>query len=100
MPVTRRLFPRSFRHPAAALLLLASVAAACTFRLVPRRPDATPLVGAVATVGMTVADADRSVDFYSRVLAFTVVSDVEMAGTDVERLQGVFGIRMRDGRST
>jgi hypothetical protein len=100
MPVTRRPFPRSFRHPTAALLLLASATAACTLRPVPREAEATPLVGAVTTVGMTVAAVDRSVDFYSRVLAFTVVSDVEVAGADVERLQGVFGIRMRDGRPT
>jgi catechol 2,3-dioxygenase-like lactoylglutathione lyase family enzyme len=44
---------------------------------------------------MTVADMDRSVDFYSRVLAFEKVSDVEVAGPDYERLQGVFGLRMR-----
>jgi len=45
------------------------------------------------------ADRDRSVDFYSRVLAFTVISDVEVAGVDVERLPGIFGLHMRAART-
>jgi catechol 2,3-dioxygenase-like lactoylglutathione lyase family enzyme len=53
------------------------------------------LVRAVDAIGMTVADMDRSVAFYSRVLAFEKVSDVEVAGEAYERLQGVFGLRMR-----
>jgi catechol 2,3-dioxygenase-like lactoylglutathione lyase family enzyme len=44
---------------------------------------------------MTVSDMDRSVDFFSRVLFFEKVSDVEVAGEDYEHLQGLFGIRMR-----
>ncbi len=55
----------------------------------------TPLVERVAAVGMTVSDMDRSVEFYSKVLSFEKVSDVEVAGEDYERLQGVFGLRMR-----
>jgi len=54
-----------------------------------------PLVRAVESVGMTVADADRSIDFYSRVLSFQKISDVEIEGSDYERLEGVFGLRMR-----
>jgi catechol 2,3-dioxygenase-like lactoylglutathione lyase family enzyme len=52
-------------------------------------------VSAVATVGMTVLDMDRSVEFYSRVLSFTKVSDTEVWGTEYEQLQGIFGLRMR-----
>ena len=59
------------------------------------RPSATVDVKAVVSVGMTVADMDRSVDFYSRVLSFEKVSDVEVAGTEYERLTGVFGLRLR-----
>jgi len=44
---------------------------------------------------MTVADADRSVAFYSTVLGFEKVSDVEVWGSEYEQLQGVFGLRMR-----
>jgi catechol 2,3-dioxygenase-like lactoylglutathione lyase family enzyme len=50
---------------------------------------------AVASVGMTVADMDRSVDFYTKVLSFQKVSDVEVLGTEYERLQGLFGVRLR-----
>ena len=54
-----------------------------------------PLVSAVTAVGMTVADMDRSLEFYSKVLPFEKVSDVEVTGAEYERLQGVFGLRMR-----
>ena len=54
-----------------------------------------PLVDAVDAVGMTVADMDRSVAFFTNVLTFEKMSDVELAGEEYERLQGVFGLRMR-----
>jgi catechol 2,3-dioxygenase-like lactoylglutathione lyase family enzyme len=38
---------------------------------------------------------ERSLAFYSRVLDFETLSDVEVWGPDWERLQGVFGLRMR-----
>jgi len=44
---------------------------------------------------MTVSDMDRSVEFFSKVLSFEKVSDVEVAGSEYERLQGVFGARLR-----
>jgi len=56
---------------------------------------AVPLVEEVGAIGMTVSDMDAFVDFYSRVLSFEKVSDVEVTGEDYERLQGVFGLRMR-----
>jgi catechol 2,3-dioxygenase-like lactoylglutathione lyase family enzyme len=54
-----------------------------------------PVVEAVEAVGMTVADMERSVRFYSSVLSFEKVSDVEVTGSAYEQLQGVFGLRMR-----
>jgi catechol 2,3-dioxygenase-like lactoylglutathione lyase family enzyme len=54
-----------------------------------------PLAVAVQAIGMTVSDMDRSIDFYSRVLMFEKVSDVEVSGDHYEALQGVFGLRMR-----
>jgi hypothetical protein len=42
--------------------------------------SAQPLVWALDSVGMTVADMDRAVDFYSKVLTFEKISDVEIAG--------------------
>jgi catechol 2,3-dioxygenase-like lactoylglutathione lyase family enzyme len=38
---------------------------------------------------------DRSVEFFSKVLSFEKVSDVEVMGSEYERLQGLFGVRMR-----
>ena len=44
---------------------------------------------------MTVSDTDRSIEFFSKVLSFEKVSEVEVAGNEYEQLQGVFGARMR-----
>jgi len=52
-------------------------------------------VGGVSAVGLTVADMNRSVDFFSKVLTFEKTSDMEVAGEAYEHLQGVFGLRMR-----
>jgi catechol 2,3-dioxygenase-like lactoylglutathione lyase family enzyme len=52
-------------------------------------------VVAVESVGMTVSDMDRAVEFYSQVLSFQKVSDVEVLGTEYEQLQGLFGVRLR-----
>ena len=52
-------------------------------------------VTAVEAPGLTVSDMDRSLEFFSRVLTFEKVSDVEVTGDAYEHLQGVFGLRMR-----
>ena len=62
---------------------------------VAQAADPSPLVHSVNTVGMTVSDVDRSVEFFSKVLSFEKVSEVEVTGRDFEQLQGVFGLRMR-----
>ena len=49
----------------------------------------------VDSVIMSVSDMDRSVAFYSHVLSFEKVSDVEVSSPDYERLEGVFGLRVR-----
>jgi len=67
-----------------ACLLLATAAWAADVR-----------VRAVDAIGMTVSDMDRSLDFYSRIVGFTPVKDVEVAGEAWERLRGVFPLRMR-----
>ena len=54
-----------------------------------------PAVAALDSVGLTVSDIDRSVDFFSKVLSFEKTSDVEVYGSDYERLQGLFGMRAR-----
>lgn len=49
----------------------------------------------VETVGFTVSDMDKALDFYTKVLPFKKVSDVETFGTEFEHLSGVFGARVR-----
>lgn len=44
------------------------------------------LIHAVDAVGMTVADMDRSLAFYTQVLSFEPVSDVEVTGSEYEHL--------------
>src|SRR5262245_9681320 len=53
------------------------------------------LIRAIGPVGMTVGNMDRAIAFYADVLSFEKVSDTEVWGEEYERLQGVFGLRMR-----
>lgn len=52
-------------------------------------------VSNVESVGFTVSDMDKALDFYTRVLPFEKVSDVETWGAEFEHLSGVFGARVR-----
>src|SRR6516162_5111989 len=52
-------------------------------------------VHSVESVGVTVSNMDRSVEFYGRILSFGKISDIELAGNEYEHLEGVFGLRMR-----
>jgi catechol 2,3-dioxygenase-like lactoylglutathione lyase family enzyme len=54
-----------------------------------------PAVAALDSIGVTVSDIDRSVDFFSKILSFEKVSDSEISGSDYEHLQGLFGMRAR-----
>ena len=72
-----------------SLVLFGSVLAAA---------ERAPLVTAVDSIGLTVSDLDRSVEFYSKVLSFEKVSELEVDGPEYERLEGVFGLRMRTAR--
>jgi catechol 2,3-dioxygenase-like lactoylglutathione lyase family enzyme len=78
----------------AALPLLLALAVSLPAALAQQAPGES-LVSAVDAIGMTVADMERSVAFYTKVLPFEQVADVEVAGADSEHLQGVFGLRMR-----
>jgi catechol 2,3-dioxygenase-like lactoylglutathione lyase family enzyme len=60
--------------------------------------ESGPRVGAVDSIGITVSDLDRSVEFYSSVLSFVKVAEYEAAGEAYEHLTGVFGARMRVAR--
>ena len=63
-------------------------------QLVQAQTVQNPVV-AVESAGMTVSDMDRAVEFYSQVLSFQKVDDVEVLGPEYEQLQGLFGVRMR-----
>ena len=58
-------------------------------------PESAGPALAVAMVGMTVGDMDRSVAFYTNVLAFRVVSDDPAGGASYDSLQGLTGASLR-----
>ena len=58
-------------------------------------PTPAPLVRAVDGVSITVADMERAVEFYGRVLFFEKVSDDQVSGEAVDRLYGIPGLRLR-----
>jgi catechol 2,3-dioxygenase-like lactoylglutathione lyase family enzyme len=73
------------------LILLLLILGFCSSPAFARQP----IVKSVEAVGMTVSDMDRSIEFFSKVLSFEKVLEVEVAGSEYEQLQGVFGARMR-----
>src|SRR5262245_36528084 len=52
-------------------------------------------VTALGSIGFTVSDMNRSIAFYSDVLTFNLISDVEVDGPEYDRLWGIFGVRAR-----
>jgi catechol 2,3-dioxygenase-like lactoylglutathione lyase family enzyme len=91
----RRLWPLALLLLALGLFLLPAARAQSPYVKGAAKASSAAAVTKVESVGMTVSDMDASVDFYTRVLTFEKVSDVEVAGDEYERLQGLFGVRMR-----
>ncbi len=56
---------------------------------------AEPKVLGIGAIGITVSDMDRSVEFFSKVLTFQKVSEVEFQKEQFDRLTGIFGARVR-----
>ncbi len=83
----------AWRRAVVALTLLLAV---CAARTVAR--DSPLPVAAVESVGMSVSDLDRAVEFYTRLLPFTVADRHESSGRPFELLTGVFGARARSAR--
>ena len=80
----------------AVLVLLAALPAArAQLQATSKANSGSPIVTRVDAVGMTVADMDRAVEFFYKVLSFEKLSDVEVTGEAYEHLEGVFGLRMR-----
>ncbi len=61
---------------------------------------AGPRIRSIGPILITVANMDRSVEFYSRVLTFEKTSDTDLTGERVEQLFGVFGTHVRIVRMT
>jgi catechol 2,3-dioxygenase-like lactoylglutathione lyase family enzyme len=80
---------------AAVVALSSLVASGTRGRVSTARAEPARLVRSVGCVALTVSDADRSLRFYSTVLGFSRIADVEQAGEPVEALAGVFGARTR-----
>ena len=68
------------RRSVLSLILLTSALLAAT---------APTAVTTLDSIGMTVSDLDRSVDFYTRILNFTKVSESEVDGPDYEAAQAL-----------
>ncbi|MFN0060339.1 MAG: VOC family protein [Planctomycetota bacterium] len=90
-------------HHAFSLLIFASLA---VYAITPAREAACadPVAGApisarVERIGLTVADLENSLSFYTQVLGFEPVGEIrEVWGAAYEQLHGVFGLRMRIAR--
>jgi catechol 2,3-dioxygenase-like lactoylglutathione lyase family enzyme len=87
----RRLLSRRVELAAYLLLILFPA----VLRAYPQKTASLAEVNRVAEVGMVVSDMDHSIAFYSNVLTFQKVSDVELSGSEIEHLEGLFGVRMR-----
>lgn len=55
----------------------------------------TAQINKVGSIGITVKDMNRSVNFYTTVLGFKKISDEEFSGEDYEKLEGIFGLNIR-----
>jgi catechol 2,3-dioxygenase-like lactoylglutathione lyase family enzyme len=91
------------RLPVRALLggvaLLGALVGAAVARGQATVPSYSHAVRAVRAVGLTVSSLERSIDFYTRVLAFAPVAEpAEVWGPEYHRRQGIFGLRMRVAR--
>lgn len=58
-------------------------------------PGSHAQVKEVGAIGITVSEMNRSIKFYSGVLGFKKISDVEFYGKDYEKLEGIFGLHIR-----
>jgi catechol 2,3-dioxygenase-like lactoylglutathione lyase family enzyme len=50
---------------------------------------------AVESIGMTVGDMERSLNFYTAVLGFKKISESEITGAECDRLYGLSNVRLR-----
>lgn len=85
-----KLFDRWFSLRTALALLFI-----CVLWPLATLANGSPIVRSVDSIGITVNDMDRALDFYTNVLTFELEGESEIAGESAERLYGVFGMRLR-----
>ena len=90
MDVTKRPNLRRGRRLAASAIVMVAALAAV--------PAAAQIAQRVDSVAVTVSDLDRSLDFYTGVLPFEVVTRTEVSDEAAARLFGVFGARAEIAR--
>ena len=78
-----------------ALLRLCLIVGLLAGAVVSAAAESSLTVQAIAAVGFTVSDMERSVTFYRDVLTFELISEVEVDGPEYDQLWGVFGARAR-----
>ena len=83
------------RQRFASLLMCLVVVLGAAPRQTSEAAQPGELVQSVGAVAMTVGNMERSIAFYSDVLGFEKISDVDVLGEPYERLQAIFGLRMR-----
>lgn len=76
-----------------SLLFLALLMLGATIRA-DTHVTRSPVLTSVDSIGITVNEMDRAVDFYTNVLGFEKVAEREVAGGEFEHLYGVFGLRL------
>jgi catechol 2,3-dioxygenase-like lactoylglutathione lyase family enzyme len=79
----------------AAIALAVAIVLSLVWRAFAPARGSGPAVVAVGPIAMTVSDADRSADFYRRVLGFERMFDTQISGDAYERLHGLAGLRIR-----
>ena len=52
-------------------------------------------INAVESMGMIVANLDRSIDFYTTILSFQKVSDRQVSGGEIDKLYGLSDVKLR-----
>ena len=52
-------------------------------------------INAVESMGMIVANLDRSIDFYTTILSFQKVSDRQVSGGEIDKLYGLSDVQLR-----
>jgi catechol 2,3-dioxygenase-like lactoylglutathione lyase family enzyme len=89
-------FSRRIRNLVLFILLTTEMSLASARR--PFAQGARPLVTEVAAVGMTVADMERSIDFYSHVLSFRKLSESDQDSNEYQELENVPGAKTKTVR--